>query len=98
MVNLVYYDLETTGTDVYVDRIVELAGFRENTNTYYHKLFKSDYPSDDASKINGITNDMIKNKPYFKNIIDDFEDFLDLIILLMLLMVLIIIITLIKLY
>ena len=78
MVNIIYYDLETTGTDVNVDRIVEIAGYRENTNTYYHKLVKSDYPiSDGASKINGITNDMIKNKPYFKNIIDDFEDFLE---------------------
>ncbi len=75
--NIIYYDLETTGTNVNFDRMIEIAAYKENTNTYYHKLVNTDYPiHPKASEVNGITHDMIKNKKYFKDLIDDFEDFM----------------------
>lgn len=78
MYNIVFYDIETTGTNIYYDRMIELAAYRENTNTYYHKLIKTDYPiSEEASKINGITYELIKNKKYFNDLVSDFEDFLE---------------------
>ena len=78
MANIIYYDLETTGTDVCRDQIVEIAGYRENTNTYYHKLIKSMVPiSEEASKVNKITNEDLKNKQSFNQIVCDFEDFID---------------------
>ena len=67
--NIIFYDLETTGTDINFDRAIEIAAFRENTNTYYHKLIKTDYPiNPKATEINGIDYNMIKIRNILKTL------------------------------
>ena len=63
----VFLDTETTGTSAF-DEIVNLGISDENATPLYNEFFKpSLLIKKDASKVSGITNDMVKNKPLFKN-------------------------------
>lgn len=69
---LIFFDLETTGTDVVKDRIVELSYLKinpdgsEETKTW---LINPQMPiSPEATSIHGISNDDVKDSPTFQHI------------------------------
>ena len=65
--NCVILDTETTGVAA-GDRIVELSIIDLNGNTLYNQMFDPDMPMPDpASRVNGITDDMLWDKPSFRS-------------------------------
>lgn len=63
----VFLDTETTGTSAF-DEIVNLGISDETATPLYNEFFKpSLLIKKDASEVSGITNNMVKNKPLFKN-------------------------------
>lgn len=63
----VFLDTETTGTSAF-DEIVNLGISDENASSLYNEFFKPPLLiKKDASEVSGITNDMVENKPLFKN-------------------------------
>jgi DNA polymerase-3 subunit epsilon len=82
MTRSVLFDTETTGLDpLHGDRIIEIAAIELRndlpTDRVFHTLIdpERDIPSD-ASRIHGITNADIENKPIFAAITDQFLDFI----------------------
>ncbi|NSW46324.1 MAG: 3'-5' exonuclease [Bacteroidales bacterium] len=78
---IVFFDIETTGTDIVHDRIVEITILRietnqkENLKTY---LINPERPiPPDVTKIHHITNEMVKNKPTFKELASTIYDFFE---------------------
>ena len=77
---LVFFDLETTGTKVGVDRIVEMAMVKlmpdgtvvrkpEQTGKTHRILVNPEMPiPKEVSEIHGITDDKVENAPTFKEI------------------------------
>jgi len=69
---LIIFDLETTGTDVSKDRIVQLSItklFPNGSTQSKTKLINPTIPiPKEASDIHGITDDKVKNEPTFANI------------------------------
>lgn len=69
----VFYDTETTGLDVKAGhRMVEFAGIEyingEPTGRVFHSFFNPDREvEEEASKINGLTWDMLRDKPRFRD-------------------------------
>jgi len=67
---LCFFDLETTGTDISKDRIVEIAILKLHPNGTQEKMEKRINPEIqipfEVSKIHGITNEMVANSPTFK--------------------------------
>ena len=78
----VVFDLETTGLDADRDRIVEIGAVRvaggQITDQTFHQLInpKIKMPPE-ASAVNHITDDMLKNQPYIKPVLADFLRFVD---------------------
>lgn len=77
---MVFFDLETTGLDISSDRIVSIAtskvmpdGEIINKYTLINPIIKI---SKEASDIHGITNEMVKDKPQFKQIAKSLYDFM----------------------
>ena len=72
-------DLETTGTLPYVDHIVEIAGVRFNGGEVQDVFQTLVHPetaiSEEVSKINGITNEMLEGKPKIEEVLEPFADF-----------------------
>ena len=72
-------DLETTGTLPYVDRIVEIAAvwFRNNkvVDCFQTLVYPGIAISEEVSKINGITNEMVKGQPEIQNVLEPFAEF-----------------------
>ncbi|HNV95333.1 MAG TPA: 3'-5' exonuclease, partial [Bacteroidales bacterium] len=69
---IIFFDLETTGTDIVRDKIVEITILRidinqqENLHTY---LINPERPIPPAvTKIHHITDEMVKDKPTFKEL------------------------------
>lgn len=63
----VFLDTETTGTSAF-DEIVNLGISDEPATPLYNEFFKpSLLIKKDASEVSGITNNMVENKPLFKN-------------------------------
>lgn len=67
---LIFFDVETTGTNPFKDKIVELCAIKIQTDksrTTYLQLFnpEMEIPAD-VSEIHGITNEMVKNEPPFR--------------------------------
>ena len=74
---IIFYDFETTGLNVYCEDPIELAAVDQDGNTY-NRLFKP-FEKDISlyvQNLTGITNDMVKDKDYFK---DSYHTFLDFI-------------------
>jgi DNA polymerase III subunit epsilon len=76
---IVFFDLETTGTDPAKDRIVEIALIKLNPEGHRETLVKRVNPGmpipPDSTKIHGISDEDVKDCPTFKqlaNLIDDF--------------------------
>ena len=69
---IVFFDIETTGTDVVHDRIVEITILRVETNqkeSIHTYLINPERPIPPAvSKIHHITNEIVKDKPTFKEL------------------------------
>ena len=78
---LAFIDLETTGTNLSTDRIVEIAivkVFPEGTKTVKRKLLNPQMPiPKSSSDIHGITDDMIKDAPTFKQVANELKQFID---------------------
>ncbi|MBN2614219.1 MAG: 3'-5' exonuclease [Bacteroidales bacterium] len=77
---LAFFDIESTGLNVIRDRIVELCivkvhpGSKTETKTW---LLNPEIPiSKEASDIHGITDEMVQDKPTFKQVAHDVERFL----------------------
>ena len=68
---LCFFDLETTGTDISNDRIVEIAILKLHPNGTQEKMEKRINPEIqipfEVSQIHGITNKMVANSPTFKD-------------------------------
>ena len=74
-------DVETTGLDNFYHKIIELACVKYKNGKEIDKLSllldpERDIP-EDATKINGITNDMVAGKPKFAEIADSFISFIN---------------------
>lgn len=72
----IYYDTETTGVSYERDRIIELAAFDPVNNKTFAELINPEMPiPSEASAIHGITDEMVRGKPLFKEIAQSFIDF-----------------------
>lgn len=78
---LAFIDLETTGTNLGTDRIVEIAIVKllpDKTRTVKRKLINPEMPIPPAvSEVHGITDEMVKNAPTFKQIAQELKQILD---------------------
>ena len=72
----VVFDLETTGLNFNTDEIIEIGAVKIKNGIItetFETLIKPKNPiPQDATKVNNITNDMVKNSPSLENVIDDF--------------------------
>lgn len=75
-------DTETTGLDYLIkDRVIEIAAIEiindKELGKEFHTYINPNIKIDDAGvKIHGITNEFVKDKPYFNEIADDFLNFI----------------------
>ncbi len=78
---LAFIDLETTGINLGVDRIVEIGMVKvlpDGNKSVKRKLINPEMPIPaTASDVHGITNDMVKDAPTFKQAAHDIRQFLD---------------------
>lgn len=78
---LAILDLETTGVNLGIDRIVEIAIIRigpDGTRTVKRKLLNPEMPISAVSiDVHGITNEMVKDAPTFKQVANEIKQFLD---------------------
>ena len=77
---IVFFDLETTGLSISNDRIVEISIFKilKNNNTEIKTWLINpgiDIPND-VAEIHGITNEKVKDKPFFKDIAREIKLFI----------------------
>lgn len=76
---LIFFDIESTGTNPVKDKIVELCAIKilpDKSRTMYLQLFnpEMEIPAD-VSAIHGITNEMVKNKPPFREKANEIANF-----------------------
>ncbi len=78
---LAFIDLETTGVNLSVDRIIEIAIVKlqaDGTRVVKRKLINPQMPIPKASSdIHGITNEMVKDAPAFKQVANEVRQFLE---------------------
>lgn len=78
---LAFIDLETTGINLGSDRIVEIGMIKilpDGNRSAKRKLLNPEMPIPQASSdIHGITNEMVKDAPSFKQAANDIRQFLD---------------------
>lgn len=74
-------DLETTGTNLATDRIVEIAVVRIGTDggrTVKRKLIHPEMKIPEAStKVHGITDEMVRDAPTFRAVANEFKQFIE---------------------
>lgn len=76
MRNTIFYDTETTGIKLDEDRIVEIAGYDPiNKRTFCSFVNPMISVPPDATKIHGISNEMVIKSPNFASVGKDFIDF-----------------------
>ena len=77
----VVYDLETTGIDPLTDRIIEIGAVKIEKGRVTQKFSTFIDPQmhipDEASRVNNITDDMVKGSPLISDAIIDFLNFTD---------------------
>ena len=77
--DFVVFDLETTGTDPYLDRIIEIAAVRYTNgkvvSKFVHLIDPETQISDNISILTGITNDDVRGKPKIEDILPEFISF-----------------------
>lgn len=78
---LAFIDLETTGINFATDRIVEIAILRlslDGTKEIKRKLINPEMPiPQGASDVHGITDEMVKDAPVFRQVANEIKQFLD---------------------
>ncbi|HON18649.1 MAG TPA: 3'-5' exonuclease [Salinivirgaceae bacterium] len=78
---IVFFDLETTGTDVASDRIIEIALLKIHPNgtedTFYKRINPEKHIPEEATKIHGITDNDVAHCPPFKAIAHDVARFIE---------------------
>lgn len=78
---LAFIDLETTGVNLGTDRIVEIAIVKvlpDKSSQIKRKLVNPGMPIPSASReIHGITDEMVKDAPVFKDIANELKQFID---------------------
>lgn len=78
---IAFIDLETTGTNLSIDRIVEIAIVKVNTDgsrIVKRKLINPQMPiPPGASDVHGITNDMVKDAPTFRQVANEIKQFIE---------------------
>ncbi len=78
---IVFIDLETTGMNIAIDRIVEIAIIKilpDKTKVVKHKLINPQMPIPKVSSdIHGITDDKVKEAPTFKDVANELKQFID---------------------
>lgn len=78
---LVFFDIESTGLDVLKDRIIQLAMIKvmpDGTRIEKEWLINPGIPiSEEAQAVHGITVDMIRNKPSFRDLSDEIYAFME---------------------
>jgi DNA polymerase-3 subunit epsilon len=76
---LVFFDLETTGTNVASDRIIELCAIKLNPDGSQDELYEILDPTipipEGATAVHGFTNEMVTGKPTFAEKAELFADF-----------------------
>ncbi|MDE0120062.1 MAG: 3'-5' exonuclease [Bdellovibrionales bacterium] len=77
--DFVALDVETTGTLSYTDRIVELAAVRFVNGKIEDRFSTLINPGvtmpEEASRVNGITDEMLKDQPDIADVLKDFSNF-----------------------
>ncbi|GAO44271.1 3'-5' exonuclease [Flavihumibacter petaseus] len=78
---LAFIDLETTGTNLGTDRVVEIAIVKINkdfSRQVKRKLINPEMPIPPAaSEIHGITDEVVKDAPAFRQVANELKQFLD---------------------
>ena len=78
---IAFIDLETTGISISTDRIVEIAIVKimpDGTKLVKRKLINPQMPIPaGASEVHGITNEMVKDAPTFKQVANELKQFMD---------------------
>lgn len=78
---IAFIDLETTGTNLGTDRIVEIAIVkigRDGSKQTKRKLINPEMPIPaGASDVHGITDEMVREAPAFRQVANEFKQFLD---------------------
>jgi DNA polymerase-3 subunit epsilon len=78
---IVFIDLETTGTNLATDKIVEIAMIRispDGSKQVKRKLINPGMPIPEAaSAVHGITDEMVKDAPLFKQVANEIKQFMD---------------------
>jgi DNA polymerase III subunit epsilon len=78
---IAFIDLETTGTNLGTDRIVEIAIVKiakDGSRQIKRKLINPEMPIPaGSSEIHGITDDMVKDAPTFRQVANELKQFLD---------------------
>lgn len=78
---IAFMDLETTGVNIATDRIVEIAIVKISTNgskQVKRKLVNPEMPiPETAAAVHGITNEMVKDAPTFKQVAHEIKQFLE---------------------
>ncbi|BAV04594.1 DNA polymerase-3 subunit epsilon [Filimonas lacunae] len=78
---LAFIDLETTGVNIGIDRIVEIAIVKimpDGTKTVKRRLLNPQMPIPaSSSDVHGITDDMVKDAPSFKDVANEVKQFLE---------------------
>jgi DNA polymerase III subunit epsilon len=78
---IAFIDLETTGVNLGTDRIIEIAVVKiltDGTKSVKRKLINPEIPIPKAaSDIHGITNEMVKDAPTFKQVAHELKQMLD---------------------
>ncbi len=78
---IAFIDLETTGTNLATDRIVEIAIVKVNvdgTTQVKRKLINPTMPiPSGASDVHGITDEMVKDAPTFKQVSNEVKQFIE---------------------
>ena len=76
-----FFDLETTGTNPGKDRIVEIAVLKLDINNQKKEMVwrvNPEFPiPEEASSVHGITDEMVKDQPIFKQISKEIYNFIE---------------------
>lgn len=72
----IFFDTETTGTNVAKDRVVEIGAFNPTTGAVFDRLINPGIPiPPEASAISHITNQMVADAPSFAQVVLEFFEF-----------------------
>ena len=78
---IAFIDLETTGVSISTDRIVEIAIIKilpDESRVVKRKIINPQMPIPQSSTdIHGITNEMVKDAPTFKEVANEVKVFID---------------------